>query len=155
VISAKPTIGLHRKATHASLRAFAAELDSFGPRWASERGGTTADEEGTGMAVNVCPADRVQASVDVVWELLMHPAGYGGFWDMTVERVEPEGPAAVGQRFFAWTLCRRLRIDGEILEVDAVRHAIRFRTTLPFGLVGDNRIACSPIDAGSCMLRYG
>ena len=107
------------------------------------------------MAVNVCPADRVQAPVEVVWELLMHPAGYGGFWDMTVERVEPEGPAAVGQRFFAWTLCRRLRIDGEVLEVDAVRHAIRFHTALPFGLVGDNRIACSPIDAGSCMLRYG
>ena len=49
------------------------------------------------MAVNVCPADRVQAPVEVVWELLMHPAGYGGFWEMTVE---PEGPAAVGQRFF-------------------------------------------------------
>lgn len=114
-----------------------------------------AEEEGTGMSVNVCPADRVQAPVEVVWELLMHPAGYGGFWDMTVERVEPEGPAAVGQRFFAWTLCRRLRIDGEILEVDAVRHAIRFHTTLPFGLVSDNRIACSPIDAGSCMVRYG
>ena len=107
------------------------------------------------MAVSVCPADRVQASVDVVWELLMHPAEYGGFWDMTIERVEPEGPAAVGQRFFAWTLCRRLRVDGEILEVDPVQHAIRFRTTLPFGLVGDNRIACSPIDAGSCMVRYG
>ena len=107
------------------------------------------------MVVNVCPADRVQAPVEVVWELLMHPAGYGGFWAMTVERVEPEGPAAVGQRFFAWTLCRRLRINGEILEVDAVRHAIRFQTTLPFGLVGDNRIACSPIDAGSCTLRYG
>ena len=68
---------------------------------------------------------------------------------------EPDGPAAVGQRLFAWTLCRRLRIDGEILEVDAVRHAIRFHTAFPFGLVGDNRIACSPIDAGSCMLRYG
>jgi hypothetical protein len=42
---------------------------------------------------------------------------------MTLERVEPEGPAAVGQGIFAWTLCRRLRIDGEILEVDVVRHA--------------------------------
>ena len=93
-----------------------------------------------GMAVNVCSADRVQAPVEVVWDLLMHPAGYGGFWEMTVERVEPEGPAAVGQGFFAWTLCRRLRIDGEILEVDAVRHTIRFHTTLPFGLVADNRI---------------
>ena len=85
------------------------------------------------MAVNVCSADRVQAPVEVVWDLLMHPAGYGGFWEMTVERVEPEGLAAVGQGFFAWTLCRRLRIDGEILEVDAVRHTIRFHTTLPFG----------------------
>lgn len=85
----------------------------------------------------------------------MHPAGYGGFWDMKVERVDPEGPAAVGQRLFASTLCGRLRIDGEILEVDHVRHAIRFLTHLPFGLVGDNRISCSPIDAGSCMLRYG
>ena len=45
--------------------------------------------------------------------------------------------------------------DGEILEVDGVRHAIRFHTTFPFGLVGNNRIECSPIDAGSCMLRYG
>lgn len=106
-------------------------------------------------AVNACPADRVQAPVDVVWELLMHPAGYGGFWDMKVERLDPEGPAAVGQRLFASTLCRRLRIDGEVLEVDHVRHAIRFRMNLPFGLVGDNRISCSPIDAGSCMLRYG
>src|SRR5438105_3998150 len=84
------------------------------------------DCEATRMSVNVCPTDRVQAPVEVVWELLMHPAGYGGFWQMTVERVEPEGPAAVGQRIFAWMLCRRLRIDGEILEVDAVRHAIRF-----------------------------
>src|SRR5437763_10295040 len=108
-----------------------------------------------GMAVNVCPADRVQAPVEVVWEMLMHPAGYGGFWDMNIDRVEPEGPAVVGQRFFAWTLFRWLRIDGEVLEVDAPRHAIRFRTTFPFGLVGDNMISCTPIDAGSCMLRYG
>src|SRR5579862_2097517 len=107
------------------------------------------------MAVNVCPADEVQASAEVVWDLLMHPAAYGGFWEMTVDRVEPEGPATVGQRIFAWTLCRRFRIDGEILEVDPVRHAIRFRSTFPFGLVGDNRIACSPINEGSCMVRYG
>ena len=30
------------------------------------------------MGVNVCPADRVQAPVEVVWELLMHPAGTAG-----------------------------------------------------------------------------
>ncbi len=109
------------------------------------------------MAVNVCPADKVQAPVELVWELLMLPAGYGEFWDMTVEQVEPEGLASAGQRFVGWSraMCRRWRIEGEVLEVDAVRHQIRFRTSLPLGLVGDNRITCTPIDAGSCLLRFG
>ena len=106
------------------------------------------------LSVNVCPVDRVQAPVEVVWELLMHPAGYGRFWDLTIERVEPEGPAAVGQRFIGRTraLCR---LEGEVLEVNTEQHQIRFRTTLPFGIVGDNRIACTAIDGGSCMVRYG
>ncbi len=30
------------------------------------------------MVVSVCPADRVHAPVEIVWELLMLPAGYGG-----------------------------------------------------------------------------
>ena len=109
------------------------------------------------MAVNVCPADRVQAPVELVWELLMHPAGNGRFLDLTVERVEPEGPATAGQRFAGWTraLCRRWRIEGEALEVDAPRHQIRFRMSLPLGIVGDNRIVCTPIDTRSCTLRFG
>ena len=41
------------------------------------------------MTLNVCPADTVHAPVDRVWELLMHPAGYGRFWDLTIDRVEP------------------------------------------------------------------
>jgi len=109
------------------------------------------------MAVNVCPADRVQASVEVVWELLMHLAGYGEFLDLTIERVEPAGPAAAGQRFAGWTraACRRWRVEGEVVEVDAQRHQIRFRTLLPLGIVGDNTISCAPIDAGGCILRFG
>jgi Polyketide cyclase / dehydrase and lipid transport len=109
------------------------------------------------MAVNFCSADRVQAPVELVWELLVHPVGYGRFLDLTVERVEPEGPAAVGQKFAGWTraLCRRWRVEGEVAEVDAERHQIRFRTALPLGVVSDNRIACTPTDAGSCMVRYG
>ena len=106
------------------------------------------------MAVNVCPADRVQEPVELIWELLMHPAGNGRFWDLTVE---PEGPAAAGQQFVGWSraLCRRWRIDGEVLEVDPERHQIRFRMSLPLGIVSDNRIVCTPIDERSCMLRYG
>jgi hypothetical protein len=109
------------------------------------------------MTVNVCPADRVHAPVELVWELLTVPAGYGRFWDMTVERVVPEGPAAAGQRFFGWSqaLFRRWRFDGEVLEVDSERHQIRIRTYLPLGIVGDNRILCTPLDDRSCNLRFG
>ena len=110
------------------------------------------------MAVSVCPADQVHAPVEIVWELLVRPEGYGRFWDLTVERVEPAGPAVVGQKFFGWTrraLGWRWRIDGEILEVDAERHAIRFHTSLPLGIIADNRIVCTPIDGRSCTLRFG
>jgi hypothetical protein len=66
------------------------------------------------MAVSVCPADQVQAPVEIVWELLMRPDGYGRFWDLTVEQVEPGGPAVVGRKFFGWTrraLGWRWRLD--------------------------------------------
>jgi hypothetical protein len=109
------------------------------------------------MTLNVCPADTVRAPLERVWELLMQPAEYGRFWDLTVERVEPEGPAVVGQKFIGWSraLARRWRIDGEIQEVDAQRHQLLFRMALPFGVVGHNRIMCAPIDAHSCLVRYG
>jgi len=69
-------------------------------------------EEKTTMTMNVCPADTVHAPVERVWDLLMQSAGYGRFWEFTVERVEPEGPAMVGQKFVGWTkpLCRALAL---------------------------------------------
>jgi len=109
------------------------------------------------MTLSVCPADTVHAPVERVWELLMQPAGYGRFWDVTVERVEPEGPAVVGQTFADWSraLGRRWPIDGEIQQVDAQRHQILFRMSLPFGAVGNNRIVGAQIDEQRCMVRYG
>jgi hypothetical protein len=110
------------------------------------------------MSLSVCPADTVRAPVERVWELLTQPADYGSVWDLTVERVEPEGPAVVGQKFVGWSraLCQRWQISGEIREVDAQRHQILFRMSLPFfRLVTSNRIMCARIDERSCTLRYG
>jgi hypothetical protein len=115
------------------------------------------DEE-TRMTLNVCPADTVQAPVEKVWELLMQPADYGQFWEWQVERVEPAGPATVGQKIFGWTpkvLGWRWRIDGEIQEVDTQRHEILFRVSLMWGLLSSNRIMCARIDDHHCTLRYG
>jgi uncharacterized protein YndB with AHSA1/START domain len=109
------------------------------------------------MTLNVCPVDRVRAPIDRVWELLVQPAGYGQFWDLTVERVEPDGPAVTGQKLVGWSraLGRRWRVEGEIQDVDAEMHQILFRMSLPLGVVGHNRIVCAPIDEGSCTLRFG
>jgi hypothetical protein len=110
------------------------------------------------MTMNVCPADTVAAPVERVWELLMEPAGYGRFWEWQVERVEPAGPATVGQKVYGWTprvLGVRWRIDGVIQEVDMQRQEIRFRVSLPWGLLSNNRIMCAWIDDHRCTLRFG
>ena len=44
-------------------------------------------------------------------------------------------------------------LDGTVPAVDGVSYTLKRGRSL--GIVGDNRIACTPIDAGSCMLRYG
>lgn len=109
------------------------------------------------MSLNVCPFDTVLAPTERVWKLLMRPAGYGQFWDLTVELVEPEGPAVVGQTFIGSTraLCRRWRIVGQVQEVDSQRHHLLFRLTLPSGIISTNRLMCARIDHHSCTLRYG
>jgi Polyketide cyclase / dehydrase and lipid transport len=109
------------------------------------------------MPIRVCPADRVEAPVEVVWGLLMNPATYGDFLDLTVDRVEPTGPAVAGQRFVGWTraLCRRWWVDGEVVEVDPAKHRIRFRMKLPLGIISNNHLSCVRTDAASCILRFG
>ncbi len=109
------------------------------------------------MAVNGCPADQVQAPVDVVWALLMNPAGYGRFLAVTIEHVEPGGPAVVGQGFTGWTraLLRRWEVTGKIVAVDTDKHRIQFCTALPLGIMGDNVISRSPIDPKNSFLRFG
>src|SRR5262245_12821333 len=109
------------------------------------------------MALNVCPADTVHAPVESVWELLMQPAQYGRFWDLTLECVEPEGVAVVGQQFVGWSraLGRKWRIDVEIQEVDAQRHQLLFRMSYPFGVTSTNRLMCTPTGEQSCVVRFG
>ena len=109
------------------------------------------------MALSVCPADHVSAPVERVWDLLIHPADYDRFLDMTVASVEPPGRAVVGQRVTGWTreFGRRWRIAVEVEEVDEQRHQILFRAALPFGVIGNNRISCERIDEQRCLVRFG
>ena len=51
------------------------------------------------MGLTVCPAAVVAAPVEVVWENLVHWERYSEWFDrsLQVERIEPDGPATVGQ----------------------------------------------------------
>ena len=101
------------------------------------------------MTLNVCPADTVSASVERVWELLSQPEHYGRFFDIHIDNVD-------GQKIAGWTRAfgKRWKIEGEIEDMDAVRHQVRFRMSLPFGVIGINRISAQPIDATHCLLRF-
>ncbi len=44
------------------------------------------------MGLTVCPAATVEAPVEVVWEILTHPAHYPEWADAQIQCIEPEGP---------------------------------------------------------------
>lgn len=49
------------------------------------------------MALSICPAARVVAPVEVVWDLLADPARWNDWIDGLVQRSEPMGPVSPGQ----------------------------------------------------------
>jgi hypothetical protein len=109
------------------------------------------------MAHAVCPTDIVHAPVERVWALLTDPAGWGGFWDARVLGVEPAGPAGPGQRILLssgpWPA--RFRLTFTFTLVDAANHTLDLDIRLPFGIVNDEHLVCTPIDAASCRVTYG
>ena len=101
------------------------------------------------MPLTVCPAATVAAPVEMVWETLTQPTHYGAWADAQLQRIEPDGPAVVGQtiRFTARALTMRWQIVFTVEKVDPVKH--------PLGLQIKPLISCTPLDATTSLLRYG
>ena len=105
----------------------------------------------------VCPTDVVKAPIDVVWRLLTEPAGWGGFFDVRISRIEPPGSARVGQRVFAESGPRlfHFRVRFEFTVVDAERHRLGLQVRLPFGVTVSEDLHCAAISASRCRVTYG
>ncbi len=106
------------------------------------------------MVVSVCPAAVVAAPVECVWELLAEPRHYDAWWEARTVRIVPEGPATPGQMLYG----KAGRLFNLTLRVEAVRperHQIALHVTLPFGIVDDATITCTPVDAASCRVQFG
>jgi hypothetical protein len=109
------------------------------------------------MGLTVCPAAIVAAPVEVVWENLVHWERYCEWADVQAERIEPEGPATVGQTisFTGKALGRTWHFLFKVEEVKPQRHQLGLHAFFPLGLQEKAHIACSPIDATTCRVHYG
>lgn len=102
------------------------------------------------MAITACPATRVAAPVEYVWELLADLHRYDLWWDAKLTRVVPEGKAAPGQIAYA-----RMGMTFKVLAVDPEKHRIQVDAAIPFGIRNLATITCTPIDDSSCHLAFG
>jgi hypothetical protein len=111
---------------------------------------------GGNVGVTTCPTDVVDAPVERVWALLADPRRYGEWTDLREIRAEPPGPATPGQviRGVTREVGLTFTVTLTILAVDAERHQIEYRSDLPLGVVGHNRIVGVPIDPGRCRVSF-
>lgn len=109
------------------------------------------------MTLTVCPAAIVAAPVEVVWEILTQPAYYSTWADAQLQRIEPDGPAVVGQtiHFTSKALARKWPLVFTIEKVDPAKHQLGLHAHFPLGLQIRPHISCTPIDATTSRLQYG
>jgi hypothetical protein len=105
----------------------------------------------------ICPTDVVDAPVEVVWALLTDLAGWGDFFDLRVQQVDPPGLAHLGQRLCAESGPQflHLKVSAEFTHIDAARHRLGVRVALPLGVVVSEDLRITPIEANRCRVSYG
>jgi len=103
-----------------------------------------------------CPTAEVQAPVDIVWTPLTEPAGSGSFSDVRIDRIDPPGPAAVGQRIEGQSAPRlpHLKLAFRFTGIDVEKHRLMLDVRLPFGITVQEDLRCTPIDVGKCRVDY-
>lgn len=109
------------------------------------------------MSFTVCPAAIIAAPVEVVWANLVQWERYSEWADVQVERVEPAGPATVGQiiTFAGKVIGQTLRFRFKVEAVDPERRQLGVHAFFPFGLQEKPHVACAAIDATTCRVQYG
>src|SRR5271165_7209229 len=105
----------------------------------------------------VCPTDIVEAPIGVVWDLLTAPGGWADVFDVRIERIDPPGPARVGQRVLAESGPRwlHLRLRFTFNEVDAERHRLGLQILFPFGVTVREDLVAVAISDRRCRVTYG
>ncbi len=108
------------------------------------------------MTKTSCPTALVNAPIDVVWMLLTEPARWTEFFDIRVTRIDPSGPAAIGQRIYGETGPRFLRMGAtlEYTKTDAARRTIGLNVQLPLGITVREDLSCGAVGDAQCRVNY-
>jgi len=108
------------------------------------------------MVYASCPVSIVDAPVEIVWTLLTRPEGWGDFYDVRVQSIEPPGSAVVGQTILAesgpWLL--HLKIEFRFIKIDAENHELGVDVQLPFGIKVREDLSCMPLRQDQCRVSY-
>lgn len=109
------------------------------------------------MSLYVCPAAVVAAPVELVWANLTQWERYAAWAGVHPERIEPPGPAAVGQtiHFAGKVLFFTARFIFKVEEVDPEKYQLGLHAFFPFGLQEKPHVSCAPLDAVTCRVQYG
>lgn len=108
------------------------------------------------MTYASCPTAVLDAPAEIVWQLLMEPARWGEFYDVRITKVDPPGPAVIGQKIYGesrlWFL--RFRLKFECIRIDAVQGLLRLAVQLPFGIFVREEMDCTPLSPRQCRVTY-
>ena len=91
-----------------------------------------------------------------MWELLTDPAGWSSFYDLRVLRVEPPGPATVGQRVSGESGPRWLHLGVTITyrAINVSQRSLELTVQLPLGIAVREEMSCTPINDRQCRVNY-
>lgn len=91
-----------------------------------------------------------------MWELLTDPAGWSSFYDLRVLRIEPPGPATVGQRVSAESGPRWLHLGVTVTyrAINVRQRSLELTVRLPLGIAVTEEMSCTPINDRQCRVNY-
>jgi hypothetical protein len=103
-----------------------------------------------------CPTGVVNAPVEIVWRLLMHPEGWGDFYNVRITVADPAGLAVVGQTVFAESGPEflHLKLQFRFTEIDALNYKLGFDARFPFGVTVREDMSCIPLGQQQCRVNY-
>jgi ligand-binding SRPBCC domain-containing protein len=109
------------------------------------------------MPLTICPAVRIAAPIETVWDIIITPARYGEWLDVTTERIEPEGPLCPGQTVVLSTreFGRTWHITWHVEAVDEAKHSIDIYINLPLGMINQEHMSFTRVDATITYVQFG